>query len=383
MKQLSFHQSFFDNVTFVPETEGIKYAGSKLKLLPYIISLIQDVEADVILDGFSGTTRVSQALSQLGYKIIANDIAVWSKVFGYCYLLNQRSISYYEDIIQYLNSLPPKYGWFTEHYGGIANNGNSKQQDGLKKPWQIHNTMKLDAIRDEIDNLGLDDIEKSVVLTSLILALDSVDNTMGHYASYLQKWSPRSYNQMVLKVPRLIRQRRKHTVLQKDIFDVLNDVVVDLAYFDPPYGSNNEKMPPSRVRYAAYYHLWTTIILNDRPKLFGKVKRRLDSSDTQAASIFEEFRRNPETGRFIAVEAIERMLEQTKARYIILSYSSGGRATADELSQSIRKVGKIKKVIEVNYRKNVMAGMTWTNEWVKNAEKQHYEFLFLIGSYAS
>ena len=45
---------------------------------------------------------------------------------------------------------------------------------------------------------------------------------------------------------------------------------VDLAYYDPPYGSNNDKMPPSRVRYASYYHVWTTIIQNDRPELFGK-----------------------------------------------------------------------------------------------------------------
>jgi adenine-specific DNA methylase len=48
----------------------------------------------------------------------------------------------------------------------------------------------------------------------------------------------------------------------------------DLAYFDPPYGSNNEKRPPSRVRYAAYYHLWTSICRFDRPILFGKAQRR-------------------------------------------------------------------------------------------------------------
>lgn len=370
---------FGEEIVSVPETEGIKYAGSKLKLIPYIIDLVREVDARTVLDGFSGTTRVSQALSQLGYRIIANDTAEWSKVFGMCYLLNRRPKSYYAPIINHLNSLPPKNGWFTENYGGEPNSGSARQEDGLKKPWQIHNTMKLDAIREEIDTIDVDDIGKAVLLTSLILALDSVDSTIGHYASYLKKWSPRSYNKMILKVPRLIEQDERHLVYKKDIFELLDEIdEVDLAYFDPPYGSNNEKMPPSRVRYSSYYHIWTTIILNDKPEVFGKVKRRRDTSDLVSASVFEEFRRNPVSGRFMAVEAIERVLTEVRAKYVILSYSSGGRATAEDLRDAIKRVGKLQKVIEVNYKKNVMSGMKWTNEWIREAEKPHHEFLFLI-----
>jgi adenine-specific DNA-methyltransferase len=136
-------------------------------------------------------------------------------------------------------------------------------------------------------------------------------------------------------------------------------------------------MPPSRVRYAAYYHLWTTICLNDKPALFGKALRRLDTSDTTACSVFEEFRRG-ESGRFIAVEAIERLLRQTRARHIILSYSSGGRATARELHEVISSAGRLAEVVEVDYRRNVMAAMRWTNKWVAEAERPNKEFLFLI-----
>ena len=370
--------TLFDDIINVPQTEGIKYAGSKLKLLPYIVQLVHEVNPKTVFDGFSGTTRMAQALAQLGYKVIANDNAIWSKVFATCYLLNKYPEGYYKELISHLNSLCGKKGWFTENYGGLPNGGSAKQADDLKKPWQIHNTQKLDAIREEIDRLKLNEVEKSVVLTSLILALDSVDSTIGHYAAYLNKWSARSYNNMVLKVPNLIRSEINHHVLQKDIFDALDTIEVDLAYFDQPYGSNNEKMPPSRVRYAAYYHIWTTVCLNDKPQLFGKAKRRADSSDRIAASVFEEFRRNDKTGKFIAVEAIEQLLEKVNAKYIILSYSSGGRATANDLNDSICKIGKIKRVIEVDYKKNVMAGMTWTNEWVEDAEQPHREFLFLI-----
>ncbi len=368
---------FDDYVLEAPSTEGIKYAGSKLKIIPHILQLAKKVEAKTFLDGFSGTTRVSQAFAKSGYKVICNDIAVWSEVFGSCYLLNNKRPSEYQPLIDHLNSLLPIDGWFTQHYGGFPNDGNAVQQDGLKKPWQIHNTRKLDAIRQEIETLNLGFIDKAVALTSLVLALDKVDSSLGHFVSYLKDWSPRSYKELVLEVPSIFISPEEHQVFQGDIFDLLPRISVDLAYFDPPYGSNNSKMPPSRVRYTSYYHVWTSIIKNDKPDLFGKAGRRQDSSDKVAASVFEEFRYNTH-GRFIAVEAIENLINLTQARWIILSYSSGGRATAEELSEVLQNNGNILDVIEIDHKKNVMADMKWTDEWLRDAEQPNREFLFLL-----
>ena len=370
--------SLFDEYVFdVPPTESIKYAGSKLKLIPQILQLVKKVDAKTILDGFSGTTRVSQAFAKFGYSVICNDIAPWSEVLGTCYLLNTKPRDTYQPLIDHLNGIPPIDGWFTEHYGGHANDGCAIQEDGLKKPWQLHNTRKLDAIRQEIENLKLDSVDKAVALTSLILAMDRVDSTLGHFSAYLKDWAPRAYKELILKVPEVFMSESNHQVYQTDIFELVSQVSVDLAYFDPPYGSNNEKMPPSRVRYAAYYHLWKSVVLFDKPELFGKAKRRKDTSDQLAASVFEEFRCNPE-GRFIAVEAIEKLIKMTQARWILLSYSSGGRATAEELNDVMLKNGKILAVVEMNYKRNVMAGMKWTLEWANAAEKPNREFLFLL-----
>jgi adenine-specific DNA-methyltransferase len=370
--------TLFPNIVVdAPSTEGIKYAGSKLKLLPQILQLSKKVDARTVLDGFSGTTRVSQAFAKTGYRVIANDVSVWSEVFGTCYLKNTKQRREYEELIRHLNAVPPVDGWFTEQYGGLPNGGSAVQADGLKKPWQIHNTRKLDAVRTEIDRLRLSPVDKAVALTSLILALDSVDSTLGHHVAYLQDWSPRSYKKLFLRVPQVFVAEQPHKVYRGDIFDLVGRHPVDLAYFDPPYGSNNEKMPPSRVRYASYYHLWTTICLNDTPPLFGKARRRADTSDTVAGSEFEEFRRN-ENGRFLAVEAIDRLLRETQARWIILSYSSGGRATAEELVDVLSANGTILDTIEIDYKRNVMAEMKWTNEWLRDADVPNREFLFLI-----
>ncbi len=368
---------FNDLILDPPPTQSIKYIGSKLKLIPHILQLVKKVNAKTILDGFSGTTRVSQALAKLGYTLVCNDIAPWSKVFGTSYLLNTKPKEAYQPLIDHLNSVPPDDGWFTEHYGGHANGGCAIQTDGLKKPWQLHNTRKLDAIRQEIESLNLDSVDKAVALTSLILALDRVDSTLGHFSAYLKDWAPRAYKALQLEVPEVFTSEGDHKVHQTDIFELVPRVSVDLAYFDPPYGSNNEKMPPSRVRYAAYYHLWKSVVLFDKPTLFGKAKRREDTSDRLAASVFEEFRRDDD-GRFIAVEAIADLIQMTQARWILLSYSSGGRATADQLNEVMQRNGNLLTVLELDYKRNVMAGMKWTHEWVSAAEKPNREFLFLL-----
>lgn len=368
---------FQDIVVNVPRTEGIKYAGSKLKILPHILNLANEVDANTVLDGFSGTTRVSQAFAKSGYAVISNDTSIWSEVFANCYLLNQKPPTYYRPLIEHLNAVVPIDGWFTKHYGGYANDGCSVQSDGRKRPWQIHNTRKLDGIRAEIENMSLSLPEKSVALTSLMLALDKVDNSIGHFASYLREWAPRSYNNLELKVPALFQSSAQHQVFRGDIFDLAPRVAVDLAYFDPPYGSNNEKMPPSRLRYGSYYHLWMSVCLFDKPDLFGKSMRRSDCSDPICASVFEEFRKNGQ-GKFIAVDAIDRLIKMVDAHWVILSYSSGGRATAEEINNVIENHGQLLKVVNLSYQKNVMAGMKWTNKWLRDVEEPNTEFLFLI-----
>ena len=173
---------------------------------------------------------------------------------GRCYLQNTKPASHYQPWIDELNNLQGISGWFTKNYGGVVTNhekGNAVQSDGNKRPWQIHNTRKLDAILDKIPTLTNDPIEISVLLTSAILAMDKVDNTMGHQVAYLKKWPKRSYAKIQLEVPALIPNGKPCRVSQRKIFDVKE--YYDLIYLDPPYGTNNQKTKTTRVRYRSYY----------------------------------------------------------------------------------------------------------------------------------
>ena len=144
------------------KTEGINYMGSKKKLIPDILEIIKQTNSKYILDGFSGTTRVSQALLQSGYKVWCNDITYYSEIFGNCYLKSMDDIDGYIKTLNYMNNLKPINGWFTKNYGGLPNRGVSIQKDGLKRPFQIHNMRKTDAIINYINLYCVSKVDRAV-----------------------------------------------------------------------------------------------------------------------------------------------------------------------------------------------------------------------------
>ncbi|MCR4299689.1 MAG: hypothetical protein NUV75_13250 [Gallionella sp.] len=44
----------------------------------------------------------------------------------------------------------------------------------------------------------------------------------------------------------------------------------------------------------------------------------------------------------------------------------------------LNRHGKLIKTIELDYTKNVMADMKWTNEWLRDADEPNREFIFLV-----
>ena len=357
-------------------TEGIRYTGSKRAIIPRIIEMIQNQCHDVhsILDACAGTTRVSQALKKHGYSVTANDLAAYTQVFGVCYLQNKKTKSHYREWIQHLNSLRGIDGWFTQHYGGIITDnskGNAIQLDGQKRPWQRHNTQKLDAILAEIPKLTRDPVEQAVLKTSTILAMDKVDNTMGHQVAYLKKWPKRSYETIQLKVPELIPTGEDCSVSQESIFDIKTHY--DLVYLDPPYGTNNQKTKTTRVRYRSYYHLWTTVCRNDQPSLHGKSLRRHDASSDSlpgGISIFEH------TNHRTVFEATNTLIQNLNCRYILFSYANKAKLSEHDL-RTIFGQYRILDFAVFNHKENAMKHSTINSDWLGD-QKKNQEFLVLI-----
>lgn len=372
------------NVPINYNTEGIKYMGSKKRLLSNIYSIIKDLPITTVFDGFAGSTRVGQFFNNNGMVVISNDINIWSKTFGECYLINTKPKEYFTPLIEELNNTIPIHGWYSENYGGVDNSGSSIQSDGKKRIWQNHVTEKLDTIRETIDfwvaSNHISNIDKSILLTSLILALDKVDSTLGHQSSYLREWSPRSYNKLILTIPNINSINNithPNSIFCEDTLELNNTIGADLSYFDPPYGSSNDLMPSSRVRYGQYYHLWKTIILNDKPNLTGKINKREDNTAKDTFSVFEDYHKN-EADIFYAQLAIESLIINSTSKFILLSYSTNSRVPITNILDFLAIHNYSFNVHYVDYKKNVMANMNSSKEWLALHNKTNYEVLIFI-----
>lgn len=357
------------------KSQSIRYSGSKQKVLPQIGTILEGVPYTKVLDGFSGSTRVSQFFKNCKKTVSSNDLAVYSKVLAECYLKAFRPKSYYQEIVDHLNSLTTEEGWYTETYGGLDNAGSSVQSDGCKRPFQMHVTKKLDPIREEINKLFSEEcIDRSVLLASLLLALDSVCNDMGHHTSYLRNWSKKSYKDLILKVPDYEVDDLEHMVYCDDVFN-LADKKHDLCYFDPPYGTANKKTKTTRVRYFSYYHLWTTVCKNDRPTVIGAAKRREDvSSDSlpNAISVFENLSDSVVESSFV------KLLTEFDSKNTLISYNNRSKIQIDKLIDICTSYQKLVKVLNFSHKESSQARTTINGKWKQNYGNENREYLILL-----
>jgi len=236
--------------------------------------------------------------------------------------------------------------------------------------------MKLDAIRDEIDKIAEDEIEKNVLLASLIFSLDKVDSSLWHFSSYLRERSSRSYKNLYLELPYFVDGIKWNDVITGDVFDVLPKIDADLAYYDPPYGSNNDQMPSSRVRYGQYYHIWETIIRHDKPEVIWAINKRADATVEKTYSIFEDY--NKKWSFYIPELAIFDLIKKTKTKYILLSYNTNWRASVKNIIQFLEDNKYKYELRNIWYKKNVMAWMKRTYDWDNLWDKDNHEILLLI-----
>jgi adenine-specific DNA-methyltransferase len=246
-----------------------------------------------------------------------------------------------------------------------------KSGDGKKKPFLKKNTRKLDAIRNEIDRIAGDEIEHAILVTSLINALDSVENTLGHQVAYLSKWALRAHADLVLRRPRLIAGDGDYRVTRMDARKISGRY--DLAYFDPPYNTNNTHTPTTRVRYASYYHFWTTVVLNDKPEAVGAANRRLDcSSDTLPGAISKY----ESTKYDVVLAEIEQLVSSVDARYVLFSYSNKGKVGVEDLRKAFSRY-KVLAEEKIPHRENVQRQLTSNREWLGD-QSYNFEHLFLF-----
>lgn len=335
----------------------IKYLGSKRQLIPWIIQTIKENfnEINSAADIFSGTSRVGLALKEQGLEVHANDHNTFAFHIANCYIATNKedlpkNIS---TLIHHLNTITPKYGFFTENYCIKSRFFHPK------------NGEKIDAIRTEISNLDVDDKIRSVLLVSLMEAADRIDSTCGIQMAYLKDWAKRSHNELSLRVPNLLENKnnKSHKAYCLDVLDAAEKISsCDLAYLDPPYNQHS---------YRSNYHIWETLVKWDFPDTYGTAQKRIDCQNIK--SDFNSKRKFK--------KSLEKLIFSIKTKYLVLSFSNEGFISKEELEKMLTKWGKL-VIYSIDYKRYVGAQIGIYNPKgikvgnIKNLYNK--EFLYLV-----
>ena len=307
----------------------IKYLGSKRTFIPVLRDIVQRVTppGGVVIDLFSGTSRVGHAMKCAGFAVRANDHNTYAATLARCYVQADAEdhLGGAEALIEELNRLPGRPGYFTKTFCEDARFFHPK------------NGERVDAIRERIASMGLEPEREAVVLTALMEAADRVDSTVGVQMAYLKQWAPRAHQDLRLRVPALLPRPAggKSEAHQLDAVLAAEALKGDTVYLDPPYNQH---------KYLGNYHIWESLVLWDKPDVYGVANKRVDC----------QMRKSSFNSRREAGGAMAQVVAATQARNIILSFSDEGFLGRAEIEAILSSRGEV-AVIEMVGRRYVGA----------------------------
>ena len=306
----------------------IKYLGSKRLLLPRIVAAVKAVpKARSVIDLFSGTARVGHALKREGFRVLANDHNAYALALARCYVAadRERVAKAAAHLIAEFNRLPGRPGYVTETFCRKA------------RYFQPKNGARIDAIRDAIAAKDLPSDLEAVLLVSLMEAADRVDSTTGVQMAYLKRWAPRAFNDLELRLPDVL-PRAVHGRGEAHGLDALTAVrrlEADVAYLDPPYNQHS---------YLGNYHVWESLVRQDRPDAYGVAMKRTDVRT----------RKSPFNTRAGIRIALAEVIARVQARCLVVSFSDEGYLTRAEVEGMLARRGRV-AVVPVPYKRYVGA----------------------------
>lgn len=368
----------------------ITYMGNKRKVLPYLESVFLDIlnELDVLKkdktlkqnrsvrigDGFSGSGVVSRLAKLYSTELYVNDIAGYSETMNMAYLANldktqQETLSLY---IEYANKFAdlktpvvPKY---IQKYWSPVSIEDIKEDERVY--FTPNNARRIDRFRYYIEHF-VDDEYKAFLLAQLLVQSSIHNNTSGHFAAYYKKGEVghfggknendlrRIMGRIVLEFP-VFHNTTTHVYISKkdtnqwarELADETGmDVDMDIMYYDPPYN----KHP-----YSIYYFLLDIIqewnIDTDIPNTLRGQPKNWIKSDYNSS-------RN-------AVIKFKDLIENTRSKFIVVSYNNEGIISQMEMERILRKKGKVEKIEFQHKTYNRMRGIAQYKKENTNVDKE-------------
>lgn len=306
-----------------------RYLGNKHKLLKFIKKVVENEcpNAESFFDVFSGTGVVASAFTDM--KIITNDIL-------------------YSNFIVH-NAFFGKERYNADKVNHLIKEFNAKHVDSEPENYMSINfadtyfshyvSKKIGYIRDEIEALSkrgyINDRERSILITSLIYAMDKIATTVGHYDAFRK--NVEFNNKLHLKMLDIDSNTINSECYNEDANDLVRRIQADIVYLDPPYNSR---------QYSDAYHLLENIAKWEKPEVFG-VAKKMDRQHIKSDYCTRQ-----------ATQTFEDLINNIDAKYIILSYNNTGeksddrsnaRISDEDIVRILKQKGHV-KVFETDYK---------------------------------
>lgn len=354
----------------------LTYMGNKRALLDSIgreihwIRKKSGIDKLICLDLFSGSGIVARYLKQYSSAVYANDLELYSWVINSCYLSNQSEFDayLYNELLLEIEELidkQPVIGVISENYAPLNTNS---IKDGERAFYTHENAVYIDSMRHYIDKCVPENYRKYFLARLLIESSIHV-NTAGVFKGFYKdtntgvgKFGGSAENALArikgkidMSAPILSNFESEYRVYQEDANLLVRNLdEVDVAYLDPPYNQHP---------YGSNYFMLNLILENKMPDNTSKV-----------SGIPVDWNHSAYNRRADALRSMDDLIENIKAKYIVVSYNNEGFISKKEMISMLEKYGKVRtSVITYNaFRgsRNLHNRDLKTNEYLFTLKKE-------------
>lgn len=353
----------------------ITYIGNKRKLLSFINDGILKVKDELkqekitALDGFSGSGVVARLLKYHTTKLISNDFEDYSYTVNSAYLKNKSQVDLkrLQKAIDYLN-INKRKKIKSDYF--ITKNYSPANDENIKKGERVFYTHDNAQIIDNIRYMVEHDIDKDLqeyCLAALIIKASIHNNTsgvfkgfhkkdgIGHFGGAGENALTRIKGEITLDMPIFAEAENETTVYCKDTNELVKELEpVDLAYYDPPYNQHP---------YGSNYFM-LNIINGGKPVPI----------QSGVSGIIEDWQRSDYNKTAPAEKAMDDLIKNTKAKYVMISYNDEGIIPIEKFQKIVSKYGEW-ELLEQEY--NTYRG----SRNLRDRSNKVQELLWLIKKY--
>lgn len=322
----------------------MRYIGNKVRLLNNIENVIKEnkIIGESFCDIFSGTGTVARYFKK-DYEVISCDFLYFSYVLQRATVENDSVPTFLklkqhlnEDVFEYMNKIDEyEFNYSNDKYF-LLNNFSSKNGRNYLTD---KNAKVLDLWRIKLEEWKqvklISNDEYFYLLACIIETVPFFSNISGTYGAYLKSWDPRAIKKIKLVELDVNTNNKKNKCYNEDSEKLIKRINGDILYIDPPY---------NKRQYLPNYHLLETIAKYDYPEIKGVTGIRNYSN---------------QKSRFCKVSevhtAFEELISSANFNHIILSYSTDGLMTLEEIESIMKKYSfdgscKIYKIPQTRFK---------------------------------